>query len=85
MPSSRGIFLTPGSNQHLLYLLHWQAGSLPLEPPEKPTTWYRPIVIQGKTFRGGEIGRGRNSKPFHLRKQVKLLGIFNCRAKLCVP
>ena len=26
----QGIFLTQGSNQCLLYLLHWQAGSLPL-------------------------------------------------------
>ena len=26
----QGIFLTQGSNPHLLHLLHWQAGSLPL-------------------------------------------------------
>ena len=26
----QGIFLTQGSNSHLLHLLHWQAGSLPL-------------------------------------------------------
>ena len=32
----QGIFLTQGSNLGLLCLLHWQAGSLPLEPPEKP-------------------------------------------------
>ena len=25
-----------GSNPHHLHLLHWQAGSLPLIPPEKP-------------------------------------------------
>ena len=34
------IFLTQGSTQclsHLLCLLHWQAGSLPLAPPGKPT------------------------------------------------
>ena len=30
----QGIFLTQGSNQHLL---HWQADSLPLALPEKPT------------------------------------------------
>ena len=34
MPSSRG--LTQGLNLHLLSLLHWQAGSLPLLPPGKP-------------------------------------------------
>ena len=33
----QGIFPTQGSNQHLLHLLHWQAGSLPPEPPVKPT------------------------------------------------
>ena len=27
------IFLTQGPNWHLLHLLHWQAGSLPLAPP----------------------------------------------------
>ena len=29
----QGIFLTQGSNQQLLHLLHWQAGSLPRVPP----------------------------------------------------
>ena len=33
------IFPTQGLNPHLLYLLHWQAGSLPLEPPGKPVQW----------------------------------------------
>ena len=32
----QGIFPTQGPNQHLLHLLHWQAGSLPLAPPGKP-------------------------------------------------
>ena len=35
-----GIFLTQGSNPHLLHLLHWQAGSLPLVPPGKPKNQY---------------------------------------------
>ena len=35
----QGIFLTQGSNPHLLNLLHWQAGSLPLVPSGKPI-WY---------------------------------------------
>ena len=46
MPSSRGIFLTHGSNPHLLCLLHWQAGSSPLAPPGKPT-----VPQQGKKER----------------------------------
>ena len=32
----QGIFLTQGSNLCLLYLLHWQADSLPLAPSGKP-------------------------------------------------
>ena len=32
-----GIFPTQGSNPCLLRLPHWQAGSLPAEPPGKPT------------------------------------------------
>ena len=30
----QGIFPTQGSNRHLLSLLYWQEGSLPLVPPE---------------------------------------------------
>ena len=32
----QGIFLTQGLKLCLLCLLHWQAGSLPLESPGKP-------------------------------------------------
>ena len=32
----QGIFPTVGTNPCLLYLLHWQAGSLPLAPPGNP-------------------------------------------------
>ena len=31
----QGIFLTQELNRHLLRLLHWQAGSVPLAPSEK--------------------------------------------------
>ena len=31
--SFKGLFWTQGLNPHLLRLLHWQAGSLPLMPP----------------------------------------------------
>ena len=35
-----GIFLTQGLNPHLLCLLHWEAGSLPLTLPGKsPFSW----------------------------------------------
>ena len=32
----QGIFLTLDLNPSLSHLLHWQAGSLPLAPPERP-------------------------------------------------
>ena len=32
----QGIFLTQGLNQHILYLLNWQVGSLSLVPPGSP-------------------------------------------------
>ena len=32
----QGIFLTQGSKPSLLWLLHWQVGSLPLVPPGEP-------------------------------------------------
>ena len=32
----QGIFPTQGLNPHLLRLLHWQAGSVPLAAPGKP-------------------------------------------------
>ena len=40
----QGIFLTQGSNPRLLYLLHWQVGSLPLVPPGKPWMVYKPQI-----------------------------------------
>ena len=39
--SSREIFLTQGSNLCLLYVLHWQVGSLPLAPPGEPIQKWR--------------------------------------------
>ena len=35
-----GIFSIQGSNPHLLCLLHWQVGSLPLGPPGKPFIYH---------------------------------------------
>ena len=37
----QGIFPTQGSNLHLLRLLHWQAGSLPLASPGKPPKGFK--------------------------------------------
>ena len=41
----QGIFPTQGLNRHLLHLLHWQVGSLPLAPPGKPhAVHYLPMI-----------------------------------------
>ena len=47
------IFLTQGLNPYFLGLLHWQAGSLPLGPPGKPSvqqtrSGQKCLVSQGK-------------------------------------
>ena len=39
----QGIFPIRGSNLHLFYLLHWQAGSLPLALPGKPFLLYSEV------------------------------------------
>ena len=46
----QGTFPAQGLNPRLLHLLHWQEGSLPLAPPEKPRTWV--IELKG----GDEAG-----------------------------
>ena len=43
----QGIFPTQGSNPHLLRVLHWQAGSLPLVPPGKPLPGSDPTSNDG--------------------------------------
>ena len=42
----QGIFKTQGWNLCLLCLLHWQAGSLPLAPPGKPSLLYQFSTVQ---------------------------------------
>ena len=41
----QGIFPTQGLNLHLLCLLHWQAGSLPLAPPGKSCLFQIDLLI----------------------------------------
>ena len=45
-----GIFPTQGSNPRLLCLLHWQASSLPLAPPGKPSLNYVSTDLLGETL-----------------------------------
>ena len=52
----QGIFLTQGSNPHLLHLLHWQADSWPLAPPGKPPE-FRTGALFVTCGTGGTVGR----------------------------
>ena len=47
----QGIFLTQEWNPHHLDILYWQAGSLPLVPPEKPILSYIHIKILSHLLR----------------------------------
>ena len=47
----QGIFLTQGSNPHLLHLLHWQADSLLSESPGKPTHFPVQLNIQRRELK----------------------------------
>ena len=44
----QGTVLTQGPNLHLLGLLHWQVGSLPLMPPQKPGSFITPFIKKKK-------------------------------------
>ena len=57
------IFPTQWSNLHLLCLLHWQAGSLPLVPPGKPYTCNRIQSFFSTTL-------GLKPRSFHSRPRV---------------
>ena len=54
----QGIFPTQGLKLHLLHLLHWQVGSLSVEPPGKP--WAQ------DSMNSNSWNLGHNLKPFSL-------------------
>ena len=58
-------FPIQGLNPHLLCHLHWQAGSLPLVPPGKPTIGY--TTIQNK-----KLKKKINNKAFSPRKKNRI-------------
>ena len=56
----QGTFLAQGLNPSILHLLHWQAGSLPAEPPGKPREG-TPILLFLFLFPSKELVR-KNSQ-----------------------
>ena len=65
----QGIFLTQGSNKRLLWLLHWQAGFLPLAPPGKPTSLQGGAPKCVHCVGAGVQRRGGNTKAVLLLTQ----------------
>ena len=59
----------PGIEQHLLCLLHWQVGSLPLAPPGK---LHKILSLPQRSSQSRVRGRFRNRKLFGIRR-CKLL------------
>ena len=57
----QGIFPTQGSNPHLLCLLHWQAGSLPLVPPRDQDAVQN--AARPRAGRGSLCARGLSAFP----------------------
>ena len=68
----QGIFLTEGSNPHLLRLLHWQVGSLSLAPPQKPKTTIRP-----SNFTAGHMPWENHNWKRHQHSNVYRSTIYN--------
>ena len=69
----QGIFLTRGSNPRLLYLLHWQAGSFPAEPPGKPQSCllFPLIELHMEKFRDYIlVGEKKEILPDHLNTET---------------
>ena len=69
----QGIFLDQGSNLHLLYLLHWQTDSLPLNHLGSLPTTLRPP--QSAEFRPGTAGTVLDPGAVH--PDCKDLNILN--------
>ena len=67
----QGTFLTQGSNPHLLCLLHWQAGSLPLASPEKPRYYQQQLQIIAERVVCAVIAH--RSRPIKISKISTLL------------
>ena len=59
----QGIFPAQEMNMFFLHLLHWQAGSLPLVPPVKPSAiWLLGMYVA----KGNEIGISKRNFYSHI-------------------
>ena len=74
------IFLTQGSNLHLLHLLHWQVGSLPLVPQLDHGLQFQLLRTLVMT-----LDPPRWSRVIFPHFQCQLTGNFNSTCNLCSP
>ena len=65
-PSPGGPFLTRESNLHLLHVLHWQAGSLPLHHLVSPTAVTKATAVSGTGLREMGTSRPGTEDQLHL-------------------
>ena len=68
----QGIFLTQGLNPHLLCLLNWQAGSLPLVPPGQPEQSQLLAVMFGCSWDSYISHHCHAHYPFSLNLKISL-------------
>ena len=62
----QGIFMTQGSNPHFLCPLHWQVGSLPLQPPGKPSL--AGVIVVARLSGGAEAFKGQQRHLYVWRR-----------------
>ena len=78
---SRGLFPTPGSNWNLLYLLRWQADSLPLSHLGSPLIPWpglkpRPPALRAQSLATGPPGKSQSN--FNVPILVPMLVSCHC-------
>ena len=82
------IFLTQGSNLHLLCLLHWQAVSMPLAPPGKPLYGFRLTRTLGPqhpselTKSSGELLWGQEAVAISIQGIKHILQVLQAEGQL---
>ena len=88
----QGIFPTQGLNLCPLLLLHWQAGSLPLAPPGKPTSQCLTGGKQCSIYFMASCPKSRpllenscNKPKYTVLFSPNLLGISSISAVTCIP
>ena len=70
----QGIFPTQGSNLHLLHLLHWQVGSLPLSQPGNQNGVKQRINYLRKHFTDRDTqNEWRSSTEAHRHDSIKAM------------